>query len=46
VDYPFLNTAQYPYTNVVFRLIPEGINYNDNLQGFGVSVKPLVDECE
>jgi len=46
VDYPYLNTAQYPYTNVVFRLIPEGINYNDNLQGFGVSVKPLVDECE
>ena len=46
VDYPFMNTAQYPYSNVVFRLIPEGINYNDNLDGSDVAFKPLVDECE
>jgi hypothetical protein len=46
VDYPFMNTAQYPYTSVVFRLIPEGINYNDNLDGSDVAFKPLVDECE
>ena len=46
VDYPFLNSAHYPYTQVIFRLIPEGINYNENLDGFDFSVKPLIDECE
>lgn len=46
VDYPFLNTAHYPFTNVVFRLIPEGINYNESLYGADVAIKPLIDECE
>ena len=46
VNYPFLNSAQYPYTQVIFRLIPEGINYNDNLDGFDFAIKPLIDECE
>lgn len=46
VDYPFLNTAHYPYTQVIFRLIPEGINYNENLDGFDFALKPLIDECE
>lgn len=46
VDYPYLNSAHYPYTNVVFRLIPEGINYNGNLLGINFPEKPLVDECE
>ena len=46
VDYPFLNSAHYPYTQVIFRLIPEGINYNENLDGFDFSIKPLIDECE
>lgn len=46
VDYPYLNSAHYPYTQVIFRLIPEGINYNDNLEGFDFALKPLIDECE
>jgi hypothetical protein len=46
VDYPFLNTSHYPYTQVIFRLIPEGINYNENLDGFDFSLKPLIDGCE
>jgi hypothetical protein len=46
VDYPFLNTSHYPYTQAIFRLIPEGINYNENLDGFDFSLKPLIDECE
>ena len=46
VDYPFINSSQYPYKNVVFRLIPDGINYNDNLLGVQFSIKPLFDECE
>jgi hypothetical protein len=46
VDYPFLNASHYPYTQVIFRLIPEGINYNENLDGFDFSLKPLIDECE
>jgi hypothetical protein len=31
---------------VIFRLIPEGINYNENLEGVDVSIKPLIDGCE
>lgn len=46
VDYPFLNKTHYPFTNVIFRLIPEGINYNNNLLGQSFSTKPLIDECE
>ena len=46
VDYPYLNSAHYPYTQSIFRLIPEGINYNDNLDGFDFAIKPLIDECE
>jgi hypothetical protein len=45
VDYPYLNSSQYPFAETIFRLIPEGINYNDNLEGNGV-IKPLIDECE
>jgi hypothetical protein len=44
VDYPFLNSAHYPFQNFVFRLIPEGINYNEVQSDF--SFKPLIDECE
>jgi hypothetical protein len=46
VDYPFLNFAQYPFKNVQFRLIPEGINYNSELLGVPYPVKPLIDGCE
>jgi hypothetical protein len=46
VDYPFMNTAQYPFENVVFRLIPEGINFNSNLLGIDYPIKPLIDGCE
>jgi hypothetical protein len=46
VDYPFLNFAQYPFKNVQFRLIPEGINYNSELFGVPFPVKPLIDGCE
>jgi hypothetical protein len=46
VDYPFLNTSHYPFTDITFRLIPEGINYNENLYGSDVAIKPLIDECE
>ena len=44
VEYPFINTAHYPFENVVFRLIPEGINYNT--LGVQYPIKPLFDECE
>jgi hypothetical protein len=46
VDYPFLNFAQYPFKEVQFRLIPEGINYNSNLNGINYPIKPLIDGCE
>lgn len=44
VDYPFLNTAQYPFKNHVFRLIPEGSNYS--ITGINEPIKPLIDGCE
>jgi hypothetical protein len=44
VDYPFLNNSHYPFENIVFRLFPEGSNYNSIDNKF--SVKPLIDECE
>ena len=44
VDYPFLNSAQYPFKDLIFRLIPEGINYNT--LGVTYPIKPLIDECE
>ena len=46
VDYPFFNTAQYPFADVVFRLIPEGINFNSSLLGVDYPIKPLIDGCE
>lgn len=46
VNYPFLNGAQYPFQDVMFRLIPEGINYNANLLGVSYPVKPIIDGCE
>jgi hypothetical protein len=46
VDYPFLNSAQYPFKETVFRLIPEGINYNADLLGIPYPYKPLIDGCE
>jgi hypothetical protein len=46
VDYPFLNTAHYPFSDITFRLIPEGINYNESLYGTDFAIKPLIDECE
>ena len=46
VDYPFLNSSHYPFSNITFRLIPEGINYNESLYGVDVAIKPLIDECE
>jgi hypothetical protein len=46
VDYPFLNTAHYPFADIVFRLIPEGVNYNEELNGIDFPIKPLIDECE
>jgi len=46
VDYPFLNSAHYPYQGIIFRLIPEGSNYNGNLLGIAYPEKPLIDGCE
>jgi hypothetical protein len=44
VDYPFLNSAHYPFTDVVFRLIPEYVDLQPTIANF--SNKPLIDGCE
>ena len=46
VDYPFLNTSHYPFADITFRLIPEGVNYNEELNGIDFPIKPLIDGCE
>jgi len=44
VDYPFINQTHYPYTNVQFRLVPEGALLGLTLSTF--KPRPLIDECE
>jgi hypothetical protein len=46
VDYPYLNNCHYPFTNVIFRLIPEGLDSNGELMGLNIPTKPLIDGCE
>ena len=46
VDYPFFNSSQYPFQDVIFRLIPEGSNYNESQLGINIPIKPLIDVCE
>jgi hypothetical protein len=42
VSYPFLNGTHYPYTNYIFRVIPEGMEY----QELNVIEQPTIDPCE
>jgi hypothetical protein len=44
VDYPFLNGVHYPFTNTVFRLIPEGAS--NPLSTINTVALPTTDECE
>lgn len=44
VNYPYLNSAQYPFADAIFRLIPEGTN--QTLTGVNAPIKPLIDKCE
>ena len=42
VNYPFLNGKHYPYTDINFRIIPEGTNYIEQV----VVSDPIIDDCE
>jgi len=42
VNYPFLNGGHYPSSNYIFRIIPEGTNYSEQL----TVAEPLIDDCE
>ena len=42
VNYPFLNGKHYPFTNIIFRIIPEGTNYNEQT----IIPEPTIDDCE
>jgi len=46
VDYPYFNNSHYPFSNVFFKLKPEGSNTNNYLLGVDVAYKPKIDECE
>jgi hypothetical protein len=53
VDYPFLNGAQYPYENTIFRITPENYNIPSDYADVGsvpvnitTIADPIVDECE
>jgi hypothetical protein len=41
VDYPFFNGVHYPYSDIIFRLIPEGSNYKNM-----AVAEPKNDNCE
>jgi hypothetical protein len=43
VDYPFLNGIHHPYKNTIFRLIPEGSNFFEQIY---VIEDPISDDCE
>jgi hypothetical protein len=45
-NFPYLNRAHYPFSNQIFRLIPEGSNYQEVLGGFDIPVQPIIDDCE
>jgi hypothetical protein len=42
VDYPFTNGSHYPFENFVFRIIPEGTNYDEST----IIEQPTIDNCE
>jgi len=42
VSYPFLNGVHYPFKNIIFRIIPEGTNYNEQT----IIADPTIDPCE
>jgi len=44
VDYPFLNGVHYPFTNTIFRVIPEGAS--TPLSTINTVALPTTDECE
>jgi hypothetical protein len=44
VDYPFINGKHYPFTENIFRLIPEGSQIGD--QFINEIAEPTTDECE
>ena len=48
VDYPYLNSSHYPYSNVIFRLIPDdkGFDLNQAITGLNIPNKPIIDKCE
>lgn len=48
VDYPFMNNAQYPFKDFIFKLIPdnEGYNINNRLFGLNIPFDPIIDKCE
>jgi len=46
VNFPFLNRAHYPFSYQIFRLIPEGSNYQEVIGGFDIAVQPIIDDCE
>lgn len=45
VDYPFLNESHYPFTNITFRLYPEGASF-DITEIYSVIPDPIIDGCE
>lgn len=46
VDFPFLNECHYPFTNIPFRLFPEGVSFDINQTFTGFVVDPIIDGCE
>jgi len=42
ITYPFMNGTHYPYQDIIFRIIPEGTNYKEQI----LINDPVIDPCE
>jgi hypothetical protein len=43
-NFPYLNRAHYSFSYQIFRLIPEGSNYQEVLGGFNIPIQPIIDD--
>ena len=47
INFPYSNDGHYPYSNYVFKIIPEGSNFADaNSNQDNLVQLPLSDACE
>ena len=46
VNWPFMNGRHHLFKNIIFRIIPEGTNYNEYTRNNATTQTMLIDGCE